>query len=257
MANGVLVDITRCIGCRSCQIACKAWHNLEANYNLMNGNLTMPKELNDNNYTLIEFEENKNSNKTWEFIKKQCFHCKEPACVSACPVGALRKMKNSAVIYDQWLCIGCRYCMVACPFDIPKYEWDTTNPWIRKCDFCDDRIEEGLEPACVKACPMEVMYFDDYKNIVKEAKQRIKNNPDKYINYVYGEKEAGGTSWIYISDKPFEELGFKTNIPKKSYPLFTWKNSLSKIFLEEAGLLAILGGLLYVRTRKDRKGDKD
>ena len=257
MANGVLVDITRCIGCRSCQIACKAWHNLDAKYNLIDGNLTMPKQLNDKNYTLIEFAEYEHIDKSWEFIKKQCLHCKEPACASACPVGALIKTKNSAIIYDQWLCIGCRYCMIACPFDIPKYEWDTSNPWIRKCDFCDDRINEGLEPSCVKACPMEVMYFDDYKNILKEAKKRIKNNPDKYINYVYGENEAGGTSWIYIANRPFDELGFKMNIPKKSYPLFTWKNSLSKILWEEVGLLAILGGLLYVRTRKDRKGEKD
>ncbi len=257
MTNGVLVDITRCIGCRSCQIACKAWHKLDTDYEGMDGNLTMPKQLNDKNYTLIEFEEIKDSNKEWQFIKKQCFHCKEPACVSACPVGALKKLNNSAVVYDQWLCIGCRYCMIACPFNIPKYEWDTINPWIRKCDFCFDRIEEDLAPACVKSCPMDVMYFDNYKNVLKEAKKRIKNNPDKYINYIYGEKEAGGTSWIYISDTPFNKLGFKTNISKVSYPSITWENSLSKILWEEAGLLIILGGMLFLRTRKDRKEQKD
>ncbi len=253
MAKGVLVDITRCIACRSCQVACKAWHGLPAEYRPSDGTYTSPERLDATDYTFINFVENSGDNIVWKFVKEQCMHCLEPACVSACPVGALQKTKEGPVVYDQWRCIGCRYCMVACPFNVPKYEWDTTNPWVRKCDFCADRISEGEKPACVKACPMEVMYFDDYEKVVAEAKRRINTYPEKYVNKIYGLKEAGGTSWIYISDVPFEELGFNMDISTIPYPQRTWGPDLSKILWEEAGLLAILCGILYIRTRRNQK----
>lgn len=250
MAKGVLVDITRCIGCRSCQIACKQWHELPAQQSKMTGEYNNPQSMSADCYTVIRFLEKGDSPlPTWHFTKDQCMHCKAPACVSACPVGALQKTSDGPVIYDQFKCIGCRYCMLACPFNIPKYEWDTTNPWIQKCDFCADRIQQGLEPACVKACPMNVMYFDEYDKVVAEAKSRLKKYPAKYVNHIYGLKEAGGTSWIYISDRPFKELGFKDQIPAVPYPSLTWKPSLSKIFWEEAGLLAILAGIALFRNR--------
>ncbi len=251
MAKAVLVDITRCIGCRSCQIACKEWHGLPASHTYMNGEYTNPKELSATCYTLIDFVEKKeNSSFIWEFVKHQCMHCKEPACASACPVGALEKLNEGPVIYDQWKCIGCRYCMIACPFHIPKYEWNTTNPWIRKCDFCADRIKMGLKPACVTVCPKDVMYFDEYEKVVAEAKRRINAEPGKYINHIYGLNEAGGTSWIYISNRPFEELGFVKDVADVSYPMLTWKHDLSTVLLEEAGLLAILAGIVAIRNRR-------
>ncbi|MFP4035384.1 MAG: 4Fe-4S dicluster domain-containing protein [Desulfovermiculus sp.] len=255
MAKGVLVDITRCIGCRSCQIACKAWHNLEAGYEPFHGTYTMPNQLSADTYTRIEFMGNEKGNQpSWSFVKNQCLHCHEPACASACPVGALQKTDEGSVVYDQWKCIGCRYCMIACPFHIPKYEWDTLNPWIQKCTFCADRVEAGMEPACVKACPMHVMYFDDYEKVVQEAKARIKNYPGKYVNHIYGLDEAGGTSWIYIADRPFAELGFDTQVAKAGYPSFTWA-SLSKIPWKAVGFAAALTAIAAFRNRGSRKED--
>ncbi len=256
MAKGVLVDITRCIACRSCQVSCKAWHGLPADYRPSDGRYTSPESLDATDYTFVNFIENSGSDVVWKFVKEQCMHCKDPACVSACPVGALQKTKEGPVVYNQWKCIGCRYCMIACPFNVPKYEWNTTNPWVRKCDFCADRLAAGDKPACVSACPMEVMYFDDYEKVVAEAKRRINTYPEKYVNKIYGLKEAGGTSWIYISDVPFEELGFNTSISPVPYPSRTWGPDLSKILWEEAGLLAILCGILYIRTRRNQKEEE-
>ena len=146
--------------------------------------------------------------------------------------------------------------MLACPFQIPKYEWDTTDPWIQKCNFCASRVESDMEPACVKACPMGVMYFDDYDKVAQEAEKRINNYPGKYVNHIYGLREAGGTSWIYIADRPFQELGFNTEVRDSSYPSMTWGPSLSNILWEEAGLLAILGGILYLRNRRKHEEGK-
>lgn len=254
MSKGVLVDTTRCIGCRSCQIACKAWHDLDARYKPSNGTYTSPEKLSADCYTLIEFFEKKTGDQpSWKFVKDQCLHCQDPACASACPVGALKKTSQGPVVYDQWLCIGCRYCMLACPFQIPKYEWDTTDPWVQKCNFCASRVESDMEPSCVKACPMDVMYFDDYAKVAQEAERRINNFPGKYVNHIYGYREAGGTSWMYIADRPFRELGFNTDVSDSPYPAMTWKPSLSKILWEEAGLLAILGGILYLRNRRNHE----
>ncbi len=258
MAKAVLVDITRCIGCRSCQVACKEWHSLPATYEEMRGEYTNPQNLDSKCYTFIDFlDQGKEYAPVWYFVKHQCFHCIDPACVSACPVGALKKLKDGAVVYDQWRCIGCRYCIIACPFQIPKYEWDTTNPWVRKCDFCADRIEMGLKPMCVTACPKDVMYFDDYEKVVAEAKRRINKEPGKYVNHIYGLEEAGGTSWLYISDVPFEKLGFNEKVLKQPYPAITWKHDLSTVLLEEAGLLAILAGIAYFRNRTKSKEGQD
>jgi formate dehydrogenase iron-sulfur subunit len=239
MAKGVLVDLTRCIGCRACQVACKQWHGLPAQETELNGAFTNPSTMNADCYTRIGFwEEDEKERVQWNFVKNQCMHCLEPACVSACPVGALQKTPEGPIIYDQWKCIGCRY------------EWDTTNPWIQKCDFCADRIAMGRKPACVEACPMEAMYFDQREKVVAEAKRRINNDPARYVSQIYGLNEAGGTSWMYISDRPFKGLGFNGQIPNKPYPAMTWKPSLSKIFWEEAGVLVLLAGIAYIRNRR-------
>lgn len=255
MAKAVLVDVTRCIGCRSCQIACKAWHELEARYAPIEGEFTSPKQKSSDCYTVIRFYEAGDAKEPiWNFVKDQCLHCHDPACVSACPVGALKKTDSGAVVYDQWRCIGCRYCMVACPFQVPKYEWFTTNPWVQKCNFCAERIEAGKEPACVQACPMRVMTFDDYPKVIEEAKTRIRNRPDRYVNHIYGLQEAGGTSWVYISDRPFEEVGFDTTVRKAAYPAFTWA-SLSHIPWKAVGFAAALTAIAAFRNRGSHKED--
>lgn len=224
MEKGVLVDLTRCIGCRGCQVACKEWNQMKAEKTKFRGDYTNPVKLDANCYTRIAFTEGERDGKTvWSFVKNQCMHCKDPACVSVCPVGSLQKTAAGPVTYDFDKCIGCRYCMMACPFHIPKYEWESNDPWVQKCSFCAERIADGMEPACTKVCPTGTLHYDDYDKVVAEAKRRLKESPGKYVDHIYGMKEAGGTNWIYISGVPFEELGFNMNVPKIALPSLTWE----------------------------------
>jgi len=256
MAKSVLVDLTRCIGCRGCQVACKEWNERDARKTTFNGNFTNPVKLSSDCYTNITFiETDQNGDVAWNFIKNQCMHCREPACASACPVGALTKTAAGPVSYDFDKCIGCRYCMVACPFNIPKYEWDSTSPAVQKCTFCSERISDGMIPACIKTCPTGTMYYDEYDKIVAEAKMRLAKEPKKYVNHIYGLNEAGGTNWIYISDKPFDEMGFKKGIPNESLPNYTW-SVLSSIPEKVVGIVVLLSAIVYFRGRGSNKEGK-
>jgi formate dehydrogenase iron-sulfur subunit len=226
---GVLVDTTICIGCRRCEWACNQW----------NKNPNQPiKSFEDKSvfqkirrthapaFTVVNRFFNPKDSKPI-YVKKQCMHCEDPACLSACFVDAFRKTKKGAVTYNPDVCVGCRYCMVACPFDVPAYEYNEPfAPRITKCTFCFDRIsKEGRVPACVEICPTETMRFGKRSDLINLAHDRILNNPQKYVDHVYGENEVGGTSWLYLSAVPFEEIGFKTDLGKKSIP------SMSKGFL--------------------------
>ncbi|MCK4724117.1 MAG: 4Fe-4S dicluster domain-containing protein, partial [Dehalococcoidia bacterium] len=133
-----------------------------------------------------------------------------PACVAACPVGALQKTPDGPVVYDDNKCFGCRYCMVVCPFGIPSFEWDKPLPWIRKCTFCADRQGGGMEPACVTTCPSGALEFGERDDLIAEARERIAATPGRYVDHIYGENEVGGTSWLYLSPVPFEKLGLPT-----------------------------------------------
>lgn len=222
MEKSVLVDLTLCIGCRACQIACKQWNERSTRKTSLDGNFTNPTALNSDTYTHIKFfEKRTDSGPVWSFVRDQCLHCKNPACVSVCPVSALKKSADGPVVYNYDKCIGCRYCMMACPFQIPKYEWESTSPWIQKCSFCSERIKDGMIPSCIKTCPTQTMFYGDSSEVLSEAEKRLKSNPGKYVNHIYGKTEAGGTSWMYISAIPFEELGFKMNIPEFSMPDLT------------------------------------
>jgi len=245
----VLVDLTRCIGCRGCQVACKSWNERSVKPTELDGSFTNPKQLNSECYTNISFvEQDKEAAPVWSFVKSQCMHCKDPACLSACPVGAFRKSPEGAVLYNFGRCIGCRYCMVACPFSIPKYEWEKTSPWIRKCTFCADRMADGKVPACIKVCPTGTMFFGSLDDGAKEAEKRLKDNPGGYVNHIYGKDEAGGTQWMYLSAIPFEQLGVRTSIPGVKLPDLTW-NMLGSIPAKVGALVVGLSLIAAFRNR--------
>ncbi|MHB8883139.1 MAG: 4Fe-4S dicluster domain-containing protein [Thermodesulfovibrionales bacterium] len=247
--QGALVDLTKCIGCRGCQITCKSWNQRSTRKTEMSGNFTSPGDMNSETYTLVKFvEAEKDAVVSWDFIKVQCMHCKNPACASACPVGAFTKTPAGPVTYEPEKCIGCRYCMMACPFQVPKYEWDKKYPVVQKCTFCAERIADGMEPACVKTCPPNAIIFGDHDKILAEAERRIKEHPGKYVDHIYGKEEAGGTAWMYLSSVPFETLGFKAGIPKSPLPDLTWA-SLSKIPYAVGGLAVILSAIAFIRNR--------
>jgi formate dehydrogenase iron-sulfur subunit len=210
---GVLVDTTRCAGCRACEAACA-----EANKNPAPAeiaDMSLRRDTSQHVFTVINQAEGPNGEP--RFAKKQCMHCLAPACASACPVRAMDKLATGPVVYDASKCMGCRYCMVACAFDIPKYEYERAAPRVRKCDFCAGRQAKGLEPACTSVCPTGALTFGKRTALLDEAKRRIYAEGSKYVRHVYGEHEAGGTSWLYISDIPFEKLALNTGIPERPY----------------------------------------
>jgi formate dehydrogenase iron-sulfur subunit len=255
MAKSVLVDMTRCIGCRGCQTACKEWNELPARKTVFRGEYTNPIRLNSDTYTRIRYTEMEKNGPVWSFIKEQCLHCKDPACVSVCPVAALTKSAAGPVVYNYDRCIGCRYCMVACPFRVPTFEWESARPWVQKCSFCSERIKDGLIPACIKVCPTTTMFYGEDKEVLAEARKRIADNPGKYVNHIYGEKEAGGTSWIYISNVPFDQIGFTRNVPQINLSDLTWDYIAKVPALFGIVFVAGIGG--WVITRRNEAASKE
>jgi Fe-S-cluster-containing dehydrogenase component len=152
------------------------------------------------------------------FVKKQCMHCGQPACSSACLTRAMQKTDAGPVRWRENKCMGCRFCMISCPFNIPKFEYDSANPRIQKCNLCWDRLEEGEQPVCVEECPAEALTFGKRRDLIKEARRRIHEDPDDYIDHIYGEHEAGGTSVLYLASVPFEQLGFNIEVGTEAYP---------------------------------------
>jgi formate dehydrogenase iron-sulfur subunit len=243
-----LVDVNNCIGCKACQVACKQWNDREGESTelLVQLGFQNPPALSAKTYTLISAHEIPDDaapgGLRYTFAMRRCFHCLEPACVSACPTTALFRQEDGPVVYSAEKCIGCRYCMLACPWDVPTAEWDSLAPKIQKCTHCADRTDQPLPlarngqalsphetelfketmavPACVKACPADALVYGEREEMLKEARRRIAARPDRYVDHIYGEKEAGGTSVLYVSNVPFEKLGFP-DVGNKSYPGFS------------------------------------
>jgi len=219
---GVLVDMTRCVGCRSCEAACNKEQNLPEpdksfdDFSVFDerphGHYRRPTE---KSYTVVNRYDQDGGDPVYRKI--QCNHCNEPACLTSCFVNAYTKTPEGAVIYNDKVCVGCRNCMIACPFGIPGYSYSSAiNPIIKKCIFCyDTRLKNGQTPACVEACPQQVMVFGKRKELIKIAHDRIRRSPGKYVDQVYGEKEVGGTGWLYLSGVPFQQAGFNVSLPNE------------------------------------------
>ena len=222
-SKGVLVDLTRCIGCRSCEAACNHEHDLPdpglpfndmSIYDLRDhGQKRRPDE---KSFTVVNRYQAGSSTHPL-YRKVQCNHCQEPACLTSCFVNAYSKTAEGAVVYNPNVCVGCRTCMIACPFSIPAFLYSSAfKPQIMKCNFCyDTRLQQGKVPACVEACPSDALTFGERDTLIKVARQRFKQKKGRYTNYIYGEHEAGGTSWLYISGTPFAAAGFDEDIPKQ------------------------------------------
>src|SRR5512134_3917917 len=250
---GVLVDTTRCIGCRSCEVACSVTNgNFVPDVKADNA-LEKVRDTTDKQYTVVNrFKTGKGD----VFVKRQCMHCWQPACAAACLVNAMAKTKEGPVTWDGDKCMGCRYCMVSCPFDIPKAEYGSTNPRIMKCHMCYERLQEGKKPACVEACPTDTLMFGPKRELMEIARHRVYSHPDKYVHQIYGENEVGGTGWLYLSAVPFEQIGFRTDLGTTPYPEYT-REFLISVPLIEFGVPAFLLTLNMLTDRKQEVSEHE
>ena len=251
-SNGVLHDTTKCIGCRKCEQACNEVNGLpEPDDAFDDLSVLEDKRRTDADiFTVVNKFQSENGKPV--FVKKQCNHCLEPACASACFVKAFNKTPEGPVVYDASLCVGCRYCMVACPFEIPAYEYDKAfTPRVTKCTMCAPLVQEGKLPACVEACPKEALVFGDRDKLIKIAKARISRHPDQYVDHVYGEHEMGGTSWLYIAGQPFETLGMREDLGTVSAPELT-SGPLSAVPIVVGLWPVMLTGVYAISKRKEK-----
>ena len=203
-AVGLLYDATLCIGCKTCVVACQDANGLPRDTAGIDYKYDAPVALNAKAKNVIKLYKGEEGE---SFMKAQCMHCVDPACVSACMIGALTKGEHGIVSYNVDYCVGCRYCEIACPFNVPKFEWAKSTPKIVKCELCRDRLAVGKEPACTEVCPRHAVIYGKRTDLMLEAKRRIAAEPDKYVQKVYGETEGGGTQCLYISHVPFDKLG--------------------------------------------------
>jgi formate dehydrogenase iron-sulfur subunit len=171
-------------------------------------------------------------------------------------VGALTKTADGPVIYNPERCIGCRYCIVSCPYGIPRYDWEKPTPYVRKCTFCYSRLKEGLEPACVEACPTKATIFGDRDELIQLAHQRIQKKPGKYVDKVIGETEIGGTSILYLSDIPLDFLAFKPQLGDEPLPQLTWA-ALSKVPPIVVGMGGLMTGIWWIVNRRMRLAEEE
>lgn len=241
---GMLIDLTRCVGCNSCALACKESNQLP-------GADQVPQALASDAYSFVERVEviTADGESTTRYVKRQCMHCLNAACVSACPAAAMYDSGEGPVIYRADRCLGCRYCQVGCPFGVPRFDWqDGIAPTISKCWMCYDRLQAGGEPACVEACPAGAVRFGRRSELLIQARAQIATHPDRYVDHVFGESEVGGTSVVYLSDVPFEQLGFPLDLPDVAPPEQTEK-VMSALPFVIGGMAALMSGTAFYTHR--------
>ncbi|MCP4714240.1 MAG: 4Fe-4S dicluster domain-containing protein [Deltaproteobacteria bacterium] len=253
-SRGVLFDSVLCIGCRRCEEGCNKVNELPAPEKPFD-DLTVldsKRRTNVGAFTVVNRYDHKTNPGGPLYRKIQCNHCLEPACASACFVRAFTKTKEGPVIYNASVCVGCRYCMIACPFEIPAYEYDEAlTPRIRKCTMCHPRVKEGKLPGCVEACPKEALTFGKRKKLIEVARERIRRHPDRYVDHIYGEREMGGTSWLYLSGVPFEALGMREDLGVTPAPELT-ASALGSVPMV-VGLWPVLLTGIYAMTKRKEK----
>jgi len=246
-AVGLLYDATLCIGCKACVVACREANGLEPDRGASGGLYQMPVDLNERTKNVIKLYEEGGER---SFMKMQCMHCLDPACANACMLGAFKKREYGIVTYDVDLCIGCRYCQVACPYGVPKFEWSKALPRMVKCELCSHRIAEGKIPACAEVCPRAAVIYGRRADLLREAKERLARSPDRYVPKVFGETDGGGTQVLYLSHVPFEKLGLPA-LGETSTPTLqrTIQHGIYKGFAAPVALYGVLGAVMFRNRR--------
>ena len=253
-SGGVLHDATLCIGCRVCEAACNEVNNLPEPEKPFKDQAVLEnrRRTDAKAYTVVNKYVAGGESAKPVFHKNQCNHCLEPACASACFVEAFTKTPSGAVTYDPSVCVGCRYCMIACPFEIPAYEYDNaTTPIVQKCTLCHPRLQKGKLPGCVEKCPTEALVFGQRKDLLRLARERLRKHPERYVDHIYGEHEMGGTSWLYLSGVPFAQLGMREDLGVTSAPQLT-KGALGAVPMVVGLWPVFLTGVWAMSKRKEK-----
>ena len=257
---GVLYDNTKCIGCRTCEAACNKVNELPPQDRPFDdlSVLDSKRRTDAKKYMVINKYDHIGNPNGPLHARIGCNHCLEPACASSCFVKAYTKTKTGAVIYDSSVCVGCRYCMIACPFNIPTFEYDKAlTPRIRKCTMCyDTRLVKGELPGCVEACPTESFTFGKRKNLIKIARERMRRRPDRYVDHIYGENEMGGTSWLYLSGVPYKEIGMRDDLGVTPAPDLT-AGALASVPMVVGTWPLLLMGIYAVSKRKEKIANEE
>jgi formate dehydrogenase iron-sulfur subunit len=244
MSKAILYDSTLCVGCKACEGACAERWGLP-----YNDQVAAEEKISAHKLTAIETHGEK-------YSRRMCMHCAEPTCVSVCPVGALQKTALGPVVYDASKCMGCRYCMQACPYQVPAYEWSSRLPKVRKCDMCYDRQLSGQSTACAAACPTGATQLGNRDELIAEARKRLAGKPTEYYQKIYGVKEVGGTSVLILSAVPFEQIGVRTGVPMESLPRLTWKVLELVPDVVSTGSV-LLGGVWWITNRRAEVARKE
>ena len=281
-AVGFLYDSTVCTGCKACVSACKQYNEMPPSFSTKTDQLwDNPLDTDSRTYNIIKlYKDGSGRTKDQEkdghaYIKRQCMHCVDPACVSACPVSALQKRSADGVVtYDKGACIGCRYCQLACPYNIPKFEFEKTFPQIRKCQMCSHRLEKGEIVACAEFCPTGATIFGKVEDLLVEAKKRLQYKAGStqvypvekldgkvstervvapYMPQIYGEKEGGGTQVLVLAGVPFGKLGLP-DLEERSDAQRS-ETIQHTIYKGMIAPVVLLGGLLYAvhQSTKEHK----
>ena len=236
--KAILYDSTQCVGCRACEEACsKKW-------GLVYGpSIAADERLSERKLTTVVTRGER-------YARRLCMHCAEPTCASVCPVGAFQKTALGPVVYDEARCMGCRYCMLACPFRVPVYEWSKALPKVSKCDMCSARLTSGKPTACSEACPTGATMTGDHAALVKEAQRRLAETPKQYDGRIYGLAEVGGTSVLMLSAVPLAQFGLRTDLPRESLPVLTGR--VLAFVPDVVGVGAVLlGGIYWITHRRE------
>jgi len=260
MSMAILMDTTRCVGCQRCVVACKLVNGLlkSSPSDFLATDALQPLSP-DTDLAMDESGDEELSAHALNvvqahgsvYIRRFCMHCQDPTCVSVCPVGAFSKTPAGPVVYAEARCMGCRYCMMACPFGVPRYEWNRVwTPRVRKCNMCAPRMTKGLKPACTEVCPVQAGVFGEREDLLREAENRLRQEPTKYVQHIYGKQEVGGTSVLYLSAVSFEALGLPANLPHDALPTYTYR-MLSEIPSVVTLGGALLGGIWWMTKRRE------
>jgi Fe-S-cluster-containing dehydrogenase component len=250
-AVGMLYDTTLCIGCKACVVACREANGLPPATS-SDGLHDAPLDLDERTKNVIKLYK---EGARLSYVKRQCMHCVDPACVGACMIGALQKRQNGIVTWDGGRCIGCRYCQEVCSFEVPKFEWSSATPRIVKCELCAHRLAVGKLPGCVEVCPRKAVIYGTRAELLDEAHRRLAEHPDRYVPHVYGEDDGGGTQVLYVSHVPFEKIGLpdlgKDGVPKVQQ---TVQHGMYQGFVAPVALYAVLGGVMFRNRTAKRTG---